>query len=80
MAVSMFLCVISIRDIWIKWNENPVIIAFDDKFTGVSSIPFPSITVCPYTKIHAKHIRFADRVDEIAYMFLLEPRNWTETE
>lgn len=46
----MVLFSMSIQNIWMKWNTNPVTYSFSEKQVSISSIPFPMITVCPETK------------------------------
>lgn len=48
--LSTSLCVISISSIWRKWNETPVTISFSEHNIPISSIPFPTVTICPETK------------------------------
>ena len=52
-CTSIWLCGSSIQDMWHRWNQNPVQISFTEKDLPISSIPFPSVTLCPETK--AKH-------------------------
>lgn len=35
---------------YIKWCENPVVIAYAPRLLPVSTIPFPAITICPLIK------------------------------
>lgn len=46
----MVLCALLTSNIWLKWNQNPVIVTFDDKPTPIANIPFPAITLCPIQK------------------------------
>lgn len=48
--VSIYCCSNLIENIYIKWNETPVIVSFSEKSTPVWSIPFPAITICSETK------------------------------
>lgn len=50
-TVSLSLCGASIQNIWSKWNEDPKIMNFVEKSMSISSIPFPTVTVCPQTKV-----------------------------
>lgn len=49
-ALSVFLCVNLIYTLWLKWQENPVIISFDHTLLSIGEIPFPAITLCPLTR------------------------------
>ena len=35
---------------FLKWNENPVLIGFPEKDETIATIPFPKVTICPETK------------------------------
>lgn len=39
-----------ICNIWLKWDERPVIVSFNDKYTSISMIPFPAVTICSTKK------------------------------
>lgn len=52
----MALCTLATLNIWSKWNQNPVIVTFDDKTTHVASCAFPSITICPIQKFGPQKI------------------------
>ncbi|EDS44436.1 amiloride-sensitive Na+ channel [Culex quinquefasciatus] len=58
--LSMYGCAKLIDDMYRKWDENPVLVAFDEKATPVWNIPFPAITICPETKIQKNHVNFTD--------------------
>lgn len=45
-TLSMILCVIIIANIWRTRENHPVIVSFDDKYSPISTIPFPAITIC----------------------------------
>lgn len=49
-VVSIYCCSNLIENIYVKWNETPVIVSFAEKSTPVWSIPFPAITICSETK------------------------------
>lgn len=34
-----------------KWQLSPLIVTQDDKFTPLSEIPFPAVTICPAIKL-----------------------------
>lgn len=48
--VSIYCCSSLIENIYVKWNETPVIVSFSEKSTPVWSIPFPAVTICSETK------------------------------
>lgn len=49
--ISMIGCFFMVHKAYSKWQQSPIIITQDDKFTLVSEIPFPTITICPKEKI-----------------------------
>lgn len=50
-ALSFWLCSSSIHSIWIEWKEKPVKMSFSEEPVSISSIPFPTVTFCPETKV-----------------------------
>jgi acid-sensing ion channel, other len=52
--ISFFGCCKLIFDVHQKFDQNPVIVTFDEKPTKISEIPFPAVTVCPVTKTQKK--------------------------
>lgn len=59
---SLILCTFSIRNMWINWNENPIVITFDENMTPISSIPFPVVTICSETKSHRDTFNYTDTI------------------
>uniref|UniRef100_A0A1B0AX56 Uncharacterized protein n=1 Tax=Glossina palpalis gambiensis TaxID=67801 RepID=A0A1B0AX56_9MUSC len=49
-VISIYCALTLIRNIYIKWNETPVIVSFSEKSTPVWNIPFPAVTICTETK------------------------------
>jgi acid-sensing ion channel, other len=47
---TVFGCGLLIADIWIKYEENPLVMAIDEKATPVWQIPFPAVTICSEAK------------------------------
>lgn len=62
--VAFILCVYGcgylIKNSWDQWNENPILINFNEKSTPVWSIPFPAVTICPETKVQKSIFNFGD--------------------
>lgn len=58
----MFLCVIGSitvsKEVYSKWQMSPVIVSFAEKYTRVSEIPFPAVTICPETKARSSLLNF----------------------
>lgn len=45
-STSIFMCAGFLFGAWSKWTISPLIITFADEATPISSIPFPTITIC----------------------------------
>ncbi|XP_055621987.1 pickpocket protein 28-like [Toxorhynchites rutilus septentrionalis] len=65
--LSLFGCGKLIDNIYRKWEENPVIITFDEETTPVWQIPFPAVTVCPEAKIKRDYLNFTDSFLKFAH-------------
>lgn len=50
-TVSMVGCFFMVHKTYAKWQQSPIINTQEDKFTPISEIPFPTVTLCPATKI-----------------------------
>lgn len=59
-ALSVYLCQSMMKNVWVKWNEDPVIVTFNEKSIPVSEIPFPAVTICPGTKSQINKLNFTD--------------------
>lgn len=66
-GLSLFFCGFLIHNVWIKWDQSPVIVSFAEKSTPVWEIPFPAVTICPETKTYMDKLNFTD-----AYHTLIE--------
>ncbi|GBP43273.1 Pickpocket protein 28 [Eumeta japonica] len=49
-VLSLGLCCSLIYNVWMKWQESPVIVSFSEKMIPVWQVPFPAFTICPRTK------------------------------
>ncbi|XP_053698532.1 pickpocket protein 28-like [Sabethes cyaneus] len=58
--MSLYGCGNLIDNIYRKWEENPVIITFDEKHTPVWEIPFPAVTICPEAKVKKTFLNFTE--------------------
>ena len=63
--LSMLGCGVMIYKTYVKWNQTPIIVTFSEKTTPVWDIHFPSITICPETKVHAKKFNFTAEMDAL---------------
>ncbi|XP_055319537.1 pickpocket protein 28-like [Sitodiplosis mosellana] len=51
--LSVVLCTCSVWNTWLKWQERPVMVSFNDRTTSIGMVPFPAVTICP-THIYDK--------------------------
>ncbi|XP_048479069.1 uncharacterized protein LOC125488975 [Plutella xylostella] len=59
-AVSVACCSYLIRNVFAKWWDSPVIVAFNKEMVHVGSVPFPSITICPNWSILKEEYNYTD--------------------
>lgn len=43
------MCTYSINGAWSKWENSPIIVETVNKMRPISVLPFPAISICPYT-------------------------------
>ena len=63
--LSLLGCGVMIYKTYVKWNQTPIIVTFSEKTTPVRDIHFPSITICPETKVHAKKLNFTAAMEAL---------------
>lgn len=51
---SIICCGYLIRETWNKRMGHPITLKYDDKLSPMSSIPFPTVTICPSSAVAAK--------------------------
>ncbi|KAG4070571.1 hypothetical protein HA402_011958 [Bradysia odoriphaga] len=57
-------CGISIQNVWIKWRDSPVIMNMNEKMIPISTIPFPTITICPEVKTRKGKLDLSSYAEE----------------
>lgn len=57
-AVSLILCMNSIRSVWLKWQNKPVVMNYDSKTIPIEMIPFPAVAICANSKFSAKKFNY----------------------
>lgn len=57
-SVSLYVCGSQIRTLWLVWNANPVAMSLSGKTTGVESVTFPAVTICPRTRAVTNKLNF----------------------
>lgn len=55
-GLAMWFCSILIQTVWVKWREDPIKVIMSEKPLPISTIPFPTIIICPETKTHRKKL------------------------
>ncbi|KAL9702253.1 hypothetical protein quinque_005771 [Culex quinquefasciatus] len=59
-VLSVAGCGLLIQQVYHKWDENPVIVSFDEQPTPVWKIPFPAVTICPEAQIKTDLFNFTE--------------------
>ncbi|XP_013104729.2 pickpocket protein 28-like [Stomoxys calcitrans] len=65
MVASLYYAVALMWDTYWKWQDSPVILGFDETLVPVSSIPFPTITICPEIKREKEKFDFTSVANQI---------------
>uniref|UniRef100_A0A2A4IYE2 Uncharacterized protein n=1 Tax=Heliothis virescens TaxID=7102 RepID=A0A2A4IYE2_HELVI len=64
-VVSIGLCLFLISKVWFKWQTSPVIVSFSEQMVPVSMVPFPSVTICPQSKVKVSVYNFTDETVQL---------------
>lgn len=64
-AISFATCTITILSLWLRWDNNPVVVTFDEVITDVSQIPFPAITICPSSKVNKSDVDIVENFQSL---------------
>lgn len=64
-ALSVYGCGRLIMNVYVKWDQSPVIVSFAEKTTPVWEIPFPAVTICPETKADTSMLNFTRLYHEL---------------
>ncbi|KAL1401557.1 hypothetical protein pipiens_006516 [Culex pipiens pipiens] len=59
-GLSLTGCSWLIRDAYRRWDQNPVIISFDEKTKPIWSFPYPAVTICPETKFQMAIMNYTE--------------------
>lgn len=65
-ALALYYCGTLIHNVYIKWDQSPVIVSFAEKSTPVWEIPFPAVTICPETKANMTQLNFTEVFHKMA--------------
>ncbi|TDG51035.1 hypothetical protein AWZ03_002690 [Drosophila navojoa] len=59
-CTSMYFAASLIWATYLKWQDSPVILGFDETLVPVHKIPFPTITICPEIKMERNVFDYAN--------------------
>ncbi|KAH8403942.1 hypothetical protein KR215_006867 [Drosophila sulfurigaster] len=59
-CTSVYFAVSLIWATYLKWQDSPVILGFDETLVPVHKIPFPTITICPEIKMERNVFDYAN--------------------
>lgn len=57
-GLAIWFCGISVENVWAKWRDMPI--KMTENTVPISTIPFPTITICPETKTYKRKLNLAD--------------------
>lgn len=63
--ISLYFAISLIWDTYIKWQDSPVILGFDETLVPVHKIPFPTVTICPEIKTDRNEFDFLNITQRI---------------
>lgn len=72
--VSFVLCFYMIFNLWSKWDENPLVVTFDNNFKYVREIPVPAVTICSSTKTSKESVNILENFKNLKNKTPIEPR------
>ncbi|KAL7737995.1 hypothetical protein ACLKA6_006353 [Drosophila palustris] len=64
-CTSVYFAVSLIWATYLKWQDSPVILGFDETLVPVHKIPFPTITICPEIKVERNVFDYANISQQI---------------
>ncbi|XP_023163345.2 pickpocket protein 28 [Drosophila hydei] len=59
-CTSVYFAASLIWATYLKWQDSPVILGFDETLVPVHKIPFPTITICPEIKMEREFFDYAN--------------------
>lgn len=60
LVISVYFAISLIWATYLKWQDTPVILGFDETLVPVHQIPFPTITICPEIKMERNVFDFTN--------------------
>ena len=70
--ISISGCSLLVSKVYIKWEENPVIVSVNEIETPIWTIPFPAVTICPEIKFKSSLFNLSDTKNHILNTSLTE--------
>lgn len=64
-TVSISFCAFQISNIWKRWNQDPVIVSFNENLIPIIQIPFPAVTICHQVKTRKELFNYGTIQDKI---------------
>ncbi|XP_017488463.1 PREDICTED: pickpocket protein 28 [Rhagoletis zephyria] len=65
LVISVYFAISLIWATYLKWQDTPVILGFDETLVPVHKIPFPTITICPEIKMERNVFDFPNTSSRI---------------
>lgn len=72
-GLSVWFCSTLIQNVWIKWRDTPVKMTMYEKQFTISAVPFPTVTICPETKVHRSKL-------DLERLYEVPKEMWNSTE
>lgn len=79
-VASTIFCIYSILLVWWQWRGEPIILTPDTQLERIGNIPFPAVSICPYTIASADKFNFTNVFRLIKKFDGPTTRNITHTE
>ncbi|CAH1275636.1 unnamed protein product [Diabrotica balteata] len=64
-AIAIALSIYFIMEQYYKYDENPFIVSFATRERPIYTIPFPAITICPFTKADKSIFNYTDVIHRL---------------
>lgn len=75
-CTSVYFAVSLIWATYLKWQDSPVILGFDETLVPVHKIPFPTITICPEIKMERNVFDYVN-VSQMIWENIQEKRDFS---
>ncbi|XP_075972067.1 pickpocket protein 28-like [Anticarsia gemmatalis] len=68
-VASVCICCYQIHKVFIKWKSSPVIVTVSEQLVPVGKVPFPSVTICPQSKIRPQVYNYTEEYAKYVNIF-----------